>query len=345
MSDTVPQAKVHGVAGTLPPGGLIALGWAGVIVSAFFVAGRTWLRVTRVDRLHVSDYLVFAAFGVLVVNAILNSLLTDPLYYMMRAGAGLVPADERLMLEGNRYVRFEFASIGLFWTILWLVKFSYLFLFRRLHKGLPSYQKIWTAIGIFMVGAYIGCWVASIMDCHPPSAYFHFGSCTKPIDVRGSTISIWYSTAVDILSDILIMILPLRSIWGLRMARKEKIGLAVVFCLGAIIIVVALVRAIEIYNIASQDPVSLAVWSIVESTVSVIVGCLPPFKTLFVKQRSTYPAYGSDVGGSKRPTYRLESRCSVDDTPRSMESQEQIVPDPNAVKVHTVFTIEYDDHK
>ena len=31
------------------------------------------------------------------------------------------PADERLLEAGNAYLRYEFANIGLFWSILWSV--------------------------------------------------------------------------------------------------------------------------------------------------------------------------------------------------------------------------------
>ena len=131
---------------------------------------------------------------------------------------GKVPAGQPLLDNGNKYVHYEFVIIGLFWTILWCVKASFLALYYRLFDGLPKYRKAWWAVVIFTVGAYIGCWVSfrsyhttraqidtsqisSVWTCHPPANYFHFGQCNKPIDQRGGSISIIYTTVVDVLTD------------------------------------------------------------------------------------------------------------------------------------------------
>lgn len=94
------------------------------------------------------------------------------------------------------------------------------------------------------------------------------------------------------------MSLPLRILWNARINSKQKVGLVIVFSLGFIIIAAAIVRAVEISGKAYSDQAALAVWSIAESSIcesishsqflskklitrkAVIVGCLPPFKTL-----------------------------------------------------------------
>ena len=40
---------------------------------------------------------------------------------MVRVRAGLEPADEGFLEAGNAYLRYEFAIIGLFWSVLWSV--------------------------------------------------------------------------------------------------------------------------------------------------------------------------------------------------------------------------------
>jgi len=132
-------------------------------------------------------------------------------------------------------------------------------------------------------------------------AKYSQGQCTKPIDVKGGNISISYSTAVDIISDLAIMLLPLRLLRDLQVSRRQKIGLSVVFCLGFAIIAVAIVRLTQIIGVQRADPVGLAVWGLVESTVSVIIGCLPPLKSFLGKQISKFTgaiyAYGGGPSG------------------------------------------------
>ena len=81
----------------------------------------------------------------------------------------------------------------------------------------------------------------------------------------------------------------------------QKVGLGVVFCLGLCIIAVAVVRLTQIIGSARADPVGLAVWGIVESSVAVIVGSLPPLKSFLGKKlqkytQRTYVYSGQDSG-------------------------------------------------
>jgi len=64
------------------------------------------------------------------------------------------------------------------------------------------------------------------------------------------------------------MALPLYQLWGLQINRKQKAGLAGMFCLGLIVILVAIVRFIQT-NATTQhvDPVWLALWSMIEASV------------------------------------------------------------------------------
>ncbi|KAF5858712.1 hypothetical protein ETB97_003880 [Aspergillus alliaceus] len=65
------------------------------------------------------------------------------------------------------------------------------------------------------------------------------------------------------------MCLPPRLLQKAKINKHQKLGLAVVFCVGFIIIATAIVRAIEITGKSYSDQVGLAVWSIAESSISV----------------------------------------------------------------------------
>jgi hypothetical protein len=120
------------------------------------------------------------------------------------------------------------------------------------------------------------------------------GQCTKPIDVRGGVISISYSTAVDVLSDLMIMGLPIRILPTLRMNGAQKNGLVLIFCIGFLIIATALVRLSQIVATQRSDPVGLAVWGLVESNVAVVVGTLPALKGMISRKvQSTFRSSGS----------------------------------------------------
>ena len=172
MAEAAPSP---GVAAHLPEHGLQAINWAGVALAAIFVVARTMIRYFRIERLGYDDYWIFFAFIVLMANAILQHYQAPHTYYLSNVQAGLIPVGPGLFDHGNAYVRYEFASIGLFWTILWSVKASFLALFWKLFEGLHVFQKWWYGVCIFTFLTYVGCWIASINNCHPASAYFRFG--------------------------------------------------------------------------------------------------------------------------------------------------------------------------
>ena len=307
MSTTGPPPPL-GIAKELSEGGLIAIAWVGVAIAGCFVVARTTIRLYTLSRIQVDDYWIYFSFVVLFVNALLTTLQAPHAYYVARGVAGLVPLDERLLYHGNKYVRYEFASIGLFWTILWGVKASFLALYWKLFEGLRGYKRWWMAVVVFTALTYAGCWFASAFNCHPAKLYFDFGKhssaialhplattdsseatgkCDKPVDMRGGTISVAYTTAVDVLTDLMsmshkqflprcrqkhayklvVMSLPLKLLYKLQISNKQKLGLASVFFLATIIMVVSIVRASQIGGKLRTDSILLTVWSLIESTI------------------------------------------------------------------------------
>lgn len=95
------------------------------------------------------------------------------------------------------------------------------------------------------------------------------------------------------------MVLPLRLLPSLQVNRKQKIGLGAIFGVGAIVIATAIVRLTQIVGQERSDPVGLAVWGIVESSVSVVVGCLPSLKTFLSRVVQKTFHRGGTSSGSK----------------------------------------------
>lgn len=169
------EAQLKGAAKNLPEGGLIAICWVGVGTAAFFVSARIYARVHETGRIAVDDFWILLAWVFLAVNAVLQTLQTHSLYYLVYVGAGRLPADAELMVQGNVYVRYEFVIIAFFWTILWCVKGSFLALYWRLFEGFSKWKKAWWFVTIFTLLSYTGAWFASAFNCHPAGNYFKFG--------------------------------------------------------------------------------------------------------------------------------------------------------------------------
>ncbi|OQD91498.1 hypothetical protein PENSOL_c052G06015 [Penicillium solitum] len=250
----------QGIVTELSVNGLIAVTWAGAGLGILFTSARIAIRMVYVKRLLADDYFMLLALAFLITNAILQTLQAPHLYYMVLNMTG-----PDIVHHGLHYTYYEFAIIGVFWSVLWSVKASFLALFWMISNGLPRYRRVWWATVVFAAVAYIGCWIASVYTCHPPSNYFKF-----------------------------VMSLPLRIIWQAKINMQQKIGLVIVFCLGIVIVAAAIIRAVAITGKAYSDQAALAVWSIVESSISIIVGCLPPFRAIIsTKPNTNQSPYGS----------------------------------------------------
>ena len=175
MAYQLPQSQPLGISAHLPPSGLIAIAWCSAGLAGIFVLARTLFRTTRAQKLGCDDYWIYFAYFGLVSTAILQTLQAPHLYYLEKGNAGLVPIDVVFLRHGNQYVRYEFTIITLFWTVLWSVKASFLALYWQLFTGLAAYKRWWFGVAVFVFGAYVGCLIASALNCHPASSYFHFG--------------------------------------------------------------------------------------------------------------------------------------------------------------------------
>jgi hypothetical protein len=86
---------------------------------------------------------------------------------------------------------------------------------------------------------------------------------------------------VDVLTDLIIMVLPYKLLLALRVSRAQRFALVGIFSVGGIVIACSLIRLTQIIAHARSDPVGLAVWGVVESSMSVVVGSLPALKSHF----------------------------------------------------------------
>lgn len=99
----------------------------------------------------------------------------------------------------------------------------------------------------------------------------------------------WYSVAgIDIGLDFLILLLPLPAISGLRLPRKQKVSLLLVFLLGFFVCVISVVRLLTVLitsingNFVASG-VWAIIWSAVEANVGIICASLLALKPLATK--------------------------------------------------------------
>jgi hypothetical protein len=194
--------------GSLPYRSLLALVWTCFGVSFLFVSLRTFIRFRVGNRLNGDDYWMFLATATLLALAILETVQLPSLYYMTAVLAGKIPISfDELVAHTETYLRFEFPIIILFWSTLWCVKAGFLALYFKLFRELPIYRRVWYVLAAFTFLAYVGCIITLSVSCGPINNFFEFNQCGKPEDVWASNLSVYYSTTVDVFTDVCSMYL------------------------------------------------------------------------------------------------------------------------------------------
>lgn len=112
------------------------------------------------------------------------------------------------------------------------------------------------------------------------------GHCEKPINIYRSLVSLRYSTAVDLITDAMVIALPLYLAMRVQLPWTQKLALAAVFSLGVVIMLFAIIR-IVVTNQHNTHPETswLNLWSQIEASVAVIISCFAPFKSLFTQRK------------------------------------------------------------
>jgi len=188
--------------GSLPRQSLLAVVWTSFSIASLLVILRMAIRFKILSRLTLEDFWIFLALAALLTSCILQTIQLPSLYYLLATIAGIVPISTELIAAVQNYLRFEFAIMVLFWTVLWCVKASFLTLYFKLFQELPMYRRAWYILATLTLCAYVGCLITLSTSCHPISNFFKFEQCNSKKDIWASRMSIYYSTAIDIFTDL-----------------------------------------------------------------------------------------------------------------------------------------------
>ncbi|PYH66627.1 uncharacterized protein BO88DRAFT_469035 [Aspergillus vadensis CBS 113365] len=269
-----------------------ATGYTMIALSSAVVIARFSLIFWKLRSLQVEDGCILLSWACFLAMSIAYIIVTPVVYKIDAYTDGKIGPWATMLSDALFMIKVFFANTMLLWGALWSVKLYFLFLYRRLLQDLPGEMKWWYALTV--VWTFIGAIVSNFTSCQR--------ECSTHRDAVAEIASLYYSFAVDAISDIMIMVLPLRLVVSLRLPLGQKISVAAVFALGTICVSMAVVRVIQIGTRANNDstPSSswLAFWGMIEAGIAVIVGCLPAFAIIYRRTKNTHRYRSSYVGMS-----------------------------------------------
>ncbi|KAL3478697.1 hypothetical protein BJX99DRAFT_256347 [Aspergillus californicus] len=177
-----------------------------------------------------------------------------------------------------------------------LIKMSILFLWKRILSPIRSFQLFcWFMIGIVAAWS-ISFFFATLFQCGThwhwnwaPIGFF-LTECTDTLNM----LTVFCGT--DLLTDFVIIFMPVPIIWRLRMSVRKKIAVTGMFMVGIFTIGAGVART-YIYLVTSYDkednPDFIAdftlfiLWSEIEVNVAMIVCCMPVFAPVLSRCRDS----------------------------------------------------------
>ncbi|CAL8584100.1 hypothetical protein XPA_009705 [Xanthoria parietina] len=215
------------------------------------------------------------------------------------------PAD--LIIEGQAF----YASEIIWATSIPIIKLSILLLYIRIFGRLRYFKNLAYIIGIFSV-----CWgimviLVCALQCRP--VQFTWDKSGKGTCINAPLFFI-IGSAPNVLTDFVLLVLPLPAVWNLHTTRAQKISLTGIFMLGSLTCIISLVRFVQLITNANMDATwslgIVSIWSTAEPNLGIVSACLPTMKPLlrrFLPQSKTRSAKASKQSGESSEPKKVPS--------------------------------------
>ncbi|KAH7132713.1 hypothetical protein EDB81DRAFT_695717 [Dactylonectria macrodidyma] len=185
------------------------------------------------------------------------------------------------------YLRCFWLSVMFYTYSLFFIKMTFLLNYYRLLL-VSKMRSVCIAAIVIIVLWGVSQGILVFVLCIPLQAWWDHSIDATCITYKHQ-VRWWYvNGAFNIVSDLMIIILPLPDLWKLHLPRSQKVYLMGIFCVGFLIVGISIMRIQWLHPEAditwwNVDP---ALWSLAEITAGIACACLPFLKPLTVRVKS-----------------------------------------------------------
>ncbi|KAI7159474.1 hypothetical protein KC349_g4108 [Hortaea werneckii] len=197
------------------------------------------------------------------------------------------------------------ASI-LYAPVMMFAKISLLIFYKKLTPARWMQITVWT-VGAFVLAYTVATVLALLFACTPLEKNWNItiqnGQC---INKGGIYL---FTAAVNALTDLIILGIPVPMVFHLQMSRAQKMGLLIMFVVGSLTCITSIVRLALLPPMVTDTDTSWAVsypaqWISIEASLVVICGSLPTLRKFFKH-------FTPDLMGRSSRSRRNASRSST----------------------------------
>ena len=150
--------------------------WTFTGAATLLSLGRFVVRKQTIGNFFCDDFTHGFAAIVLIAFSVICSKL-----YPLTQELGLYEAQERPKPSSaalERFLRFEFAAILLFYVVIYTVKATFLLFYRQLFGVNRMFTRYWWGVTIYTVICCLASFLSAFWTCETPSRLFVLCKCT-----------------------------------------------------------------------------------------------------------------------------------------------------------------------
>ncbi|RAL15812.1 putative integral membrane protein Pth11-like [Aspergillus homomorphus CBS 101889] len=158
---------------------------------------------------------------------------------------------------------------------------------------LASYKRLFAArsmsLAVNLVATIVVLWVVivsitGVLMCVPVAKFWHRAIPGRCLDAA----SFYYGQQIpNIVTDVVILLMPLKSVWALPISKTQRALLSGVFLVGILTLIFDIVRLVVMIHVTEIGPditynqAPVAVWTCMEAAVGIVAACLSHLRPLF----------------------------------------------------------------
>ncbi|KAF2726487.1 hypothetical protein EJ04DRAFT_453258, partial [Polyplosphaeria fusca] len=258
-------------------------------ISIIAISSRCYIRF-RIQREFGWDD-AFLLFGLccLIVGMSLLFTVIDAMYEAENAifGTGVAAIDPiEIQSFLNRLVQYciwSAVALMLMWLSMGCVKICFLAFFKRLIRQMPRLNIYWWITLVFNVAVILYGSTVYFVTC----PYFGIAKYIIVQCVQGSglKLAVRISTsqmALDIASDLLILVIPVILIWKIRITWTQKIALSLTLCLTIVMVIITVARIAGLQWKGKLDSVWETYFIVIAAEIGLSLVAVSAFRALYV---------------------------------------------------------------
>ncbi|KAK3986486.1 hypothetical protein QBC44DRAFT_333307 [Cladorrhinum sp. PSN332] len=271
------------------------------VISFLLFGGRLYTRSFPVFQMGWDDYVISAAWVLILTNSILLILTVpytfggDPSTFTL---ADVIYSNKLAVLSQPIWA----------WSMA-TIKIAVAGMLLRLERRKPVRTFLWVMVGLQILVCLYSTF-ASLLQCIPLRAAWDLlglvtdAKCWSKSAIRVNSICV---SSFNVVTDVIFALMPVTFLRKVQIPLRERVVIAMLMGLGVFASAASIVKAVIAANFGrTDDPnlegISMGTWSVVEEQVAFIAACIPclrkPFKRVLQKFGLTSLSAGTKQTGA-----------------------------------------------